>query len=295
MRLLTATESIEYALPSREACSTPGRPISHAELDYLINYSVAFGCDGLAATTHATRLSWSGQYQIRPPAVTSCWDCSNVRPPNPRCPAAPLCGLRPTELGVGQRRDPVGFAVHFMTPDFDMGDVVLQESVPVAENDTVIDLYHKTLPLFGPMILTALDRVESGQTTWNKQDMAAATFFHKRSVEDSRIHWKDSAAQIHRLVRAQVDPYPNAFAFLRDRRVRILESAISPTPLGGTPGRIFLPVGDTGVAVVCGPNSRTGAEHGLVICRVRDDNGVEYTGREFFPAMGGYLTSWPVE
>lgn len=52
-------------------------------------YSVAFGCAGPAATTQTIRRSPSGQYQIRPPAVTSYCHCSSVRLPIWRLPNWP--------------------------------------------------------------------------------------------------------------------------------------------------------------------------------------------------------------
>lgn len=40
-----------------------------------------------------------------------------------------------------------------------------------------------------PLTLEALDLLGSGRTDWTRQDPTQATFFHKRSVEDSRIDW----------------------------------------------------------------------------------------------------------
>lgn len=71
-----------------------------------------------------------------------------------------------------------------------------------------------------------------------------ATFFHKRSVEDSRIDWNRPAEEIERLVRAQSDPYPNAFTYHEGRRLRILAAPVSRGRYGGTFGRIFYREGD---------------------------------------------------
>ena len=53
--------------------------------------------------------------------------------------------------------------------------------------------------------------IASGRTDWIPQDRSRASFFHKRAVEDSRIDWTWPARDIANLVRAQSDPYPNAF------------------------------------------------------------------------------------
>ena len=45
--------------------------------------------------------------------------------------------------------------------------------------------------------------------------------------------------------------------------------------------------------VVAGADARRGRNPGLVIRRVRTDDGQEYAATEYFTRMGGYLTSHP--
>ncbi|UCM89752.1 methionyl-tRNA formyltransferase [Streptomyces marincola] len=201
-------------------------------------------------------------------------------------------GFAPLNWALVNGESEVGVTVHFMNEDFDLGDIVVQKRVPVEDGDTVTDLFHKTVELFAPATLEAIELIGSGRTDWLKQDPEQATFFHKRSVEDSRIDWTLPARDIVNLVRAQVDPYPNAFAYYKGRRIRILDAAESRARLGGTVGRVFRPEGD-GVAVVCGPGARRGTERGLVVERLRTDDGAEYRAADFFRTMGGYLTSHP--
>ncbi|MFJ8005307.1 methionyl-tRNA formyltransferase [Streptomyces fagopyri] len=201
-------------------------------------------------------------------------------------------GFAPLNWALINGESEVGVTAHFMNEHFDLGDILVQKRVPVDDKDTVTDLFHKTIDLFGPVTLEAIDQIASGRTDWTKQDPTQATFFHKRSVEDSRIDWTCSAQEIVNLVRAQVDPYPNAFAYFKGERIRILSASVSRQRLGGTAGRVFRPEGE-GVAVVCGPGARKGTEYGLVIDRLRTDSGEEYRGVDFFARMGGYVTSRP--
>lgn len=85
--------------------------------------------------------------------------------------------------------------------------------MPVESTGTATDLFHKTLSLYGPIALESLDLIESGRTDWIKQDRSKASFFHKRSIEDGRVDWTWPARDIANLVRAQSDPYPNAFTY----------------------------------------------------------------------------------
>ncbi|MEU3188333.1 methionyl-tRNA formyltransferase [Streptomyces sp. NPDC006923] len=186
----------------------------------------------------------------------------------------------------------VGVTAHRMDGDLDMGDIVLQRSVPVGPADTATDLFHKTVDLIGPIVREALEKIESGTAEWTKQDRSRASFFHKRSVEDSRIDWTWPAEDLERLVRAQCDPYPNAFTHHRGERIRIVSAAVSRARYGGTPGRIFIRE-DDGVVIVAGAEARTGRCRGLVIKRLRTEDGVEHAATDYFRTMGGYLTGRP--
>jgi methionyl-tRNA formyltransferase len=181
----------------------------------------------------------------------------------------------------------VGVTAHMMDEDLDAGDIVVQRAVPVGPEDTATDLFHRTVDLIGPIVAEALDLIASGRTEWTPQDRSKASFFHKRSIEDGDIDWTWPAEDIARLVRAQSDPY--AFTHYNGRRVRVLKASVSQGVYGGTPGRVFIREGD-GVVIVAGAEARRGRSHGLVIERVRAEDGTELPATELFRTMGGYLT-----
>ncbi|MER7730290.1 methionyl-tRNA formyltransferase [Streptomyces erythrochromogenes] len=186
----------------------------------------------------------------------------------------------------------VGVTAHMMNDELDAGDIVRQEAVPVGPKDTATDLFHRTVDLIAPVTVGALDLIASGQREFVRQDRSQASFFHKRSVEDSRIDWTWSAQELDRLVRAQSEPYPSAFTFHRGRRIEILAAFVSEGRYGGTPGRVFYREGD-GVVIVAGAEARYGRSHGLAITRVRTEDGRELPAAEYFTSMGGYLTARP--
>lgn len=184
----------------------------------------------------------------------------------------------------------VGVTAHLMNGELDAGPIVLQRAVPVGPRDTATDLFHKTVDLIDPLVREAVELLASGRTDWTPQDRAAASFFHKRSIEDSRIDWNWPAEDIERLVRAQSDPYPNAFTHYRGERIRVTKAFVSRNRYGGTPGRIFITEGD-GVVIVAGSDARYGRNHGLAIQRLRTEDGTEHAAIDFFKSMGGYLTA----
>jgi methionyl-tRNA formyltransferase len=199
-------------------------------------------------------------------------------------------GFAPLNWAIINGETEVGVTAHVMDERLDRGDIILQWSVPVGPQDTATDMFHATLEMMGPITLEALGHLEHGTGQRIPQDMSQATFFHKRSVEDSLIDWTWPAVDIVNLVRAQSDPYPNAYTFADGRRLRILQASVSPERCGGTAGRVFARTADgDGVIIVCGPSAHRGANHGLVIERARDDEGREGPAGAFFPKLGGYL------
>lgn len=201
-------------------------------------------------------------------------------------------GFAPLNWALINGEEEVGVTTHIMNKELDAGDIVLQRTVPVEPTDTATDLFHKTLELFGPVTVDSLALIASGRTEWTKQDRSKASFFHKRSIEDSRIDWTWPARDIANLVRAQSDPYPNAFTFYRGERIRVLSASVSKGRYGGTPGRIVIREG-SGVVIVAGADARRGQDPGLVIERVRTDDDQEFAATDYFRTLGGYLISRP--
>jgi methionyl-tRNA formyltransferase len=198
-------------------------------------------------------------------------------------------GFSPLNWALINGESQVGITAHWMDADLDRGDIITQRTVPVTPTDTTEDLFHRTVPLFGPLTIDALDRVEFGPHDWLRQDPEHASFFHKRADPDNRIPWDRAAKDLVNLVRAQTGPYPNAWCLHEGRRLRVLEASVSTNRCGGTQGRVFAREG-SGVVVVAGPDAWRGDQHGLVLQRVRDEHDVEHVAGEYFRRMGEYLT-----
>ncbi|MGW3287123.1 methionyl-tRNA formyltransferase [Streptomyces sp. NPDC001002] len=203
-------------------------------------------------------------------------------------------GFSPIIWALINNEPRVGVTAHRMNGELDAGDILVQRSVAVGPTDTATDLFHRTVDLISPIVRESLDLIASGQDTgqWQPQDRSRASFFHKRSAEDSRIDWSWPAERLERLIRAQSDPYPNAYTFHRGQRIRIVSAGVSEAFHGGTPGRIFIREGD-GVVIVAGADAHNGRCRGLLVRRVRTEDGTELAAADYFRTMGGYLTARP--
>ncbi len=201
-------------------------------------------------------------------------------------------GFAPLNWALINDEPEVGVTAHMMNAEFDAGDVVLQYSTAITDSDTVVELFDRTLAMFGPITVDALALIEAGTARPAPQDRGNASYFHRRTEEENRIDFTWPARDIFNLVRAQVDPYPNAYCFHGDQRLRVLAASVTDDVIGGTPGRIVIKRG-TGVVIVAGADARKGRNRGIVLQRVRTDDGREHDAADYFERMGGYLTSRP--
>lgn len=201
-------------------------------------------------------------------------------------------GFAPLNWALINDEPEVGVTAHMMNAEFDAGDVVLQYSTAITDDDTVVELFDRTLAMFGPITVDALALIEAGTARPVPQDRGKASYFHRRTEEENRIDFTWPARDIFNLVRAQVDPYPNAYCFHGEQRLRVLSASVTDDVIGGTPGRIVIRRG-TGVVIVAGADARRGRSRGIVLQRVRTDDGQEHDAADYFERMGGYLTSRP--
>ncbi len=196
-------------------------------------------------------------------------------------------GFAPINWAISRGEEQVGLTAHCMDEDFDLGDIVVQRCLPVAPTDTATDVVRRVFDLLPGVTLEALVRIADPRFRPVPQDRSRATFFHKRSDRDARIDWSRPASMIHDLVRAQSDPYPNAHAVHRGRRLRVKRASLPDQAYCGTPGRVFARSGD-GVVVLCGVGPDDPAQ-GLVLETVQPEGGEAMPAADYFRAMGDYL------
>lgn len=112
-------------------------------------------------------------------------------------------------------------------------------------------MHDKANACFPELVVGVVARFERGDMSGRKQDPAAAIYWHQRNDGDGHIDWRMDARRVHDQVRALTTPYPGAFAYVGDRRVRILKTALDAPKVRGVPGRIVHIQGQ-GPLVVCG-------------------------------------------
>ncbi|MCC6488330.1 MAG: methionyl-tRNA formyltransferase, partial [Candidatus Hydrogenedentes bacterium] len=121
--------------------------------------------------------------------------------------------------------------------EMDAGDILLQERVAIAPEDTGETLTRRLAELGAVLMLQALDQVAQGIAAFTPQDHAQATHCRLFEKSDGRIDWRQPAQRIHNLVRA-AQPWPGAHCLLKGEVVRILGSQPIDAPAEQAPGTV---------------------------------------------------------
>jgi len=111
-----------------------------------------------------------------------------------------------------------GVTLHYMEEKADRGDIVDQERVPIAPQDTAYTLFAKITAAAVEVMSRAYPLLREGTAPRIPQDHSRASYFGGRTPEDGRIDWSRPAAEIFNLVRAVTHPYPGAFTYLQGRK-----------------------------------------------------------------------------
>ncbi len=115
-----------------------------------------------------------------------------------------------------------GVTLHRMTAEPDAGDILVQEAVSIAFEDTARSLYGKLCRQAAHLLDGVLPKIREGTATATPQDRGAGSYFGKRTPQDGRIDWRWPALRIYNLIRAVTDPYPGAFTLTKSSEMMII-------------------------------------------------------------------------
>ena len=133
-----------------------------------------------------------------------------------------------------------GISIHCVSPDLDGGGILFQEAVPIGPNDTATALYERLNSIQERELGAAVTRALAGDKGI-VQETEKATYGCSRIPSDGEIDWKQTSAQIDRLVRALASPFPGAFTYLDSKRLTVSHAiplCSPPAFVGRIPGRV---------------------------------------------------------
>lgn len=119
----------------------------------------------------------------------------------------------------------------------DAGPIYLQETIPVAPDETTGSLQTKLTPIGARLLLETLRRLKVGSLAAETQDDTAVSFAPMLKKEDGLINWHQPAIMIERRVRG-FDPWPGAYTHVGAKLLKVHHAKIVATDGRTNPGEV---------------------------------------------------------
>jgi len=202
-----------------------------------------------------------------------------------KIPKIGVIGSHPTELPKYRGRAPIPWTIlkdlkksaetfFWIDKGTDSGDILDQEIFLIDNDEDARSLYAKITDLGKKMILRNLKLIEQGTIIRKKQDLTKfVEYWNKRTVEDGKINWTCLSNDIYKLVRATTKPYPGAFTFFRNGKVKIWKALLT-TQVSSEPGKI-IQINNLGVFVGTGDNA-------IILQDISFEDDIQIKAHEFF-------------
>ena len=151
-------------------------------------------------------------------------------------------GASPIQWAVINGEKETGISIMYMEKGLDTGDVILQRSLELAEDETAGSLHDRLGELAGPVLLDALSLLESGNAHPVPQDDSQSTYVSVIDKKMGELDFSRTSQELEKLVRGLI-PWPGAYTFINGKMLKIWKAVISDRT-GLKPGQIITEVPD---------------------------------------------------
>lgn len=136
-------------------------------------------------------------------------------------------GRAPVNWAILYGETETGATLHVMEAKPDAGDIVGQVAVDIGPNETATVVFRKISQAAVKVIEEALPNLMRGNVPRKPNELAKGSYFGGRKPADGQIQWKQTAKQVHDLVRAVAPPYPGAFTEHQGRTMIIARTSLN--------------------------------------------------------------------
>ena len=143
-------------------------------------------------------------------------------------------GAAPINWAVINGEKVTGCTTFFLKHKIDTGDVILQDELPIADDENVGSVYARLMDKGSHLVLKTVQQIADNNITTSPQNEAIelkeAPKIFKETCE---INWADTTENIYNLIRG-LSPYPAAWTTLNDKVLKIYKAEKSDSKLPTT-------------------------------------------------------------
>ncbi len=131
-----------------------------------------------------------------------------------------------------------GITTMLMDKGLDTGDILMTAKEVIANTDTAGSLHDRLAQRGAEILVRTLEAFANGTVRRSPQDHTLATYAPLLKKTDGLINWKKPAAQIEPFIRGMC-PWPGAFTFWKNMRLKVFKSEVAAMPTAAAPGTVL--------------------------------------------------------
>lgn len=135
-------------------------------------------------------------------------------------------GASPIQWAVINGDKETGVTIMHMDAGIDTGDMILQEKIELAEDETAGSLFDRIAEMSGPVLLKALDEIEAGTAKRVKQDDDQASYVGMLKKSMGKLNFNHSSRELESLIRGLI-PWPGAYTFVNGKMLKLWKVCIT--------------------------------------------------------------------
>jgi len=146
-------------------------------------------------------------------------------------------GPAPIQWAIINGEDETGVTTMLMDKGMDTGAILLTARTQIQADDTTAHLQDRLADMGAGLLIETLSQLTAGTLTPQPQDQRQATYAPLLRKADGRIQWNTPAASIETFIRG-MSPWPGAFTFDGDKRLKIFKSDTLAAAADALPGTV---------------------------------------------------------
>ena len=147
-------------------------------------------------------------------------------------------GPAPIQWAVINGEKETGVCTQLMEKELDTGDLLLSVHETIMPDDTAGDLHDRLAVKGATVLIDTLKGLADKRIQPVRQDHSLATYAPMLTKDDGLINWNQPEKSLECFIRG-VTPWPGAFTFLGDKRLKIFGSQPVETDTSEPPGTIL--------------------------------------------------------
>ena len=147
-------------------------------------------------------------------------------------------GPAPIQWAIINGEIETGVTAMLMDEGLDTGDILLSSKIKIFSDDNSDTLHNRLADLSADLLMQTIECIETGDINSIPQDHTQATYAPLLKKNDGCINWEMPAETLDAFIRGMT-PWPGAFTFHGNKRLKILKARTIIIDTVETPGTVI--------------------------------------------------------